>query len=225
MRKKTRAPGAGRKPLDPSGTAIVPIRIHSDLLRAINRLTKRSRRNRSDVIRAALNYWVGRRQAPERSKHIRALGEAVMLVAQYIERATGERWIDDAFTAVALRQGCSSLIAHFAPRGTPVTPRLIKEAATRHAQHIARVTGVRVEAAIPDAASTGETNAGKVIAAIESWNRDFRTLKEIQEINQAILESDVPEKSEFPEIWYTHANILRDLGSGWKRAQERGKRR
>jgi hypothetical protein len=140
-----------------------------------------------------------------------------MLVAQYIERATGERWIDDAYTAVALRQGCSSLIAHFAPRGTPVTPRLIKEAATRHAQAIARATGVRVEAAIPDAAGTGETEAGKVIASIESWN--FRTLEEVQEWTRAIP------GSHFPEEWYTHAQLLRNIGSGRKRAQGKEKRR
>ena len=216
-----RAPGAGRKARGEfqGNSAVLTTRITPETRALLERAAAKGKnRSLSQVAEKAIDEYLRKpKHTPERSMHIRALGEAVMLVAQYIERATGERWIDDAYTAVALRQGCSSLIAHFAPRGTPVTPRLIKEAAIEHAQHIARATGARVEAAIPDAASTGETEAGKVIVSIESWN--FRTLEEAQEWTRAI-----PGSPSFPDIWYT-PDILRDLGSGWKRAQGREKRR
>jgi hypothetical protein len=221
-----RAPGAGRKPRGEfqGKSAVLTTRITSETRALLERAAAKGKnRSLSQVAEKAIDGYLREylrkpKHTPERSIHIRALGEAVMLVAQYIERATGERWIDDAFTGEAVRQGCGTLIAHFAPRGMPVTPTLIKEAATRLAQDIARATGVReTGAAIPDAVSVGVTEAGKLIAFIESWN--FRTRKEVQEVTRAIPDSY------FPEEWYTRADILRDLGSGWKRAQERGKPR
>jgi len=126
-------------------------------------------------------------------------------VAQYIERATKQKWNEDAFTGEALRQGCTSLIAHFAPRGTSVTPRPIKEAATRLPSNAAETYS--------DATGVGVTEAGKVITSIESWN--FHTIEEVQSSTRA----------NFPNEWYGYEQLLRQLGSGWERAQEREKRR
>ena len=141
MAKKKRAPGAGRKPRGEfqGKSAVLTTRITPETRALLERAAAKGKnRSLSQVAEKAIDEYLRKpKHKPERGKHIRALGEAVMLVAQYIERATGERWIDDAFTGEALRQGCSSLIAHFAPRGTPVTPRLIKEAAIEHAQHSA----------------------------------------------------------------------------------------
>ena len=211
---KKRATGAGRKPRGEfqGKSAVLTTRITPETRAALERAAAQGKnRSLSQVAEKAIDEYLRKpKHKPERGNHIRALGEAIMLVVLYIERATDQRWTDDAFTGEALRQGCNRVIAHFAPRGTPITPRLIKEAATRLAQDTARATGVReITAAIPDAGSVGETEAGKVITSIESWN-----LRK--------LDDDV-QTTHFPEEWYTHAQLLRDLGSGWKRAQGRKK--
>jgi predicted transcriptional regulator len=114
MRKKaTRAPGAGRKPLDAGGSAIVPVRIPTDLRRAIDRLAKERGQKRSDVIRNALKHWVGRYQV--RTLHTEALTCAIALLADQIERATGKKWFEDPVTGKALREQVERLIYHFAP--------------------------------------------------------------------------------------------------------------
>ena len=217
-----RAPGAGRKPRGEfqGKSAVLTTRITPATRAALERaVAKGKNRSLSQVAEKALSVYLSMLEdSPERGGHINALGEAVKLVAQYIERATGQRWNDDAFTGEAVRQGCGMLIAHFAPRGMPVTPRLIKEAATKHAQNVARATGVKeTAAAIPDAVSVGVTEAGAVITSIESWN--FRSLDEVQASNRVLPDSH------FPEEWYVHAQLLRNLGSGWERAQGREKRR
>jgi hypothetical protein len=214
--------GAGRKPLGEfqGKSAVLTTRITPETRAALERAAAKGKnRSLSQVAEKALSVYLSMLEdSPERGDHINALGEAVKLVAQYIERATGLRWNDDAFTGEAVRRGCGMLIAHFAPRGMAVTPTLITESATRLAQDIARVTGVReTEPAIPDAASVGVTEAGKVITSIESWN--FSTLEEVQKLTRATP------GMHFPEIWYTHAQLFRNLGSGWKPAQGRKKRR
>jgi predicted transcriptional regulator len=119
MRRKTmRAKGAGRKPLDPSGSNIVPVRIPIDLQRSIERLAKKHGRKRSEVIRSALKHWVGRHQI--RALHTEALTCAIALLADRIESATGKKWIEDAATGVALREQVGVLIYNFAP--TPAEP-------------------------------------------------------------------------------------------------------
>ena len=128
-----RAPGAGRKPRGEfqGKSAVLTTRITPETRAALERAAAKGKnRSLSQVAEKALSVYLSMLEAsPERGDHINALGEAVKLVAQYIERATGQRWNDDAFSGEAVRQGCGTLIAHFAPRGMPVTPRLIKEAA------------------------------------------------------------------------------------------------
>jgi hypothetical protein len=139
-----------------------------------------------------------------RGTHVRALGEAVMLVAQCIERATEKPWNEDAFTGEALRCGIEFLISHFAPRGPQVTPKSIEEAAAKRA-------GERYRSP----AGVGGAETGRVISWIESWS--FRTLDEIT--GSAIPGLHIPDE------WYVHEGLLRDLGSGLERARAWEKRR
>jgi Arc/MetJ-type ribon-helix-helix transcriptional regulator len=121
MNKRKRAPGGGRKPLDPSGSDIVMIRLPPDLRRSIERLAKKRGRNRADVIRSALKHWVGRHQV--RTLHTEALTCAIALLADRIEQRTGKKWIEDAVTGAALREQVERLIFHFAP--TPAEPAVV----------------------------------------------------------------------------------------------------
>jgi hypothetical protein len=219
-----RAPGAGRKARGEfqGNSAVLTTRITPETRALLERAAAKSNRSLSQVVQHGLRAYLAMlKKNPDRGDHIRALGHAVMLVAQYIERATGQPWNENAFTGEALCQGCTRVIAHFAPRGTPITPPLIKETATRLAQGIARATGVRVEAAIPDAASVGETEAGKVISSIESWK--FRTLDEVLKAESSTLA--VPADFYFPDEWYQHERHFHALEAGRQRAQEKGKRR
>ena len=207
---RRRRPGAGRKPRGEfqGKSAVLTTRITPETRAALERAAEKGKRSLSQEVEQGLSsyllYW---KRTPERGDHIRALGEAVMLVAQYIERATQKKWNEDAFTGEALHQGCTSLIAHFTPRGMPVTPRPIKEAATRLPNSAAENYS--------DATGVGVTEAGKVITSIESWN--FRTIQELQSSARAT-------GAYFPYDWYKYAQLLRKLGSGWKRAREREKR-
>jgi hypothetical protein len=216
---RKREPGAGRKPRGEfqGKTAVLTTRITPATRAALEDAAAKSNRSLSQEVEHGLRVYLAMlKNQPD--EHIRALGQAVMLVAKYIQRATKHKWNEDSFTGEALRQGCTALIAHFAPRGMPITPGPIKEAATKLAQDIARATGAgQIEAAVPDAASVGETEAGKVIVSIESWN--FRSLAEVQASHRATP------GSYFPDEWYAHEQLSRELGSGWKRAQVKEKRR
>jgi predicted transcriptional regulator len=98
----------------------VPVRIPTDLRRAIDRLAKERGQKRSGVIRNALKHWVGRYQV--RTLHTEALTCAIALLADGIERATGKKWIEDPVTAAALREQAERLIFHFAAAPSkPVT--------------------------------------------------------------------------------------------------------
>jgi hypothetical protein len=207
-----RAPGAGRKPRGEfqGKSKVLTTRITPETRAALERAAAKGKRSLSQEVEHGLRTYLALIQHnPKRRHDIRALGEAVMLVAQYIERATEQRWSEDAFTGEALRQGCGTLIAHFAPRGTLVTPRTIKEAATRLPSNAAETYS--------DAAGVGVTEAGKVITSIESWN--FRTLQEVQASTRAIP------GAYFPDEWLRHEQLFRELGSGWKRAQGSEKQR
>jgi hypothetical protein len=204
---KKRAPGAGRKPRGEfqGKSAVLTTRITPQTRAALERAAAKGNRSLSQVVEHGLCWYLSLfKRAPERGDHVRALGEAVTLVAHYVERATEQKWNEDAFTGEALRHGCASLIAHFAPRGTPVKPRLIKEAATRLPSSKAAET-------YSDPEGVGITEAGKVISSIESWSFS-PTFEQVQSVG-----------ADLPDEWYTHEQLFRVLGSGWKRAQARKK--
>jgi hypothetical protein len=206
---KKRASSAGRKPRGEyqGKTMTLTTRITPATRYAIERAAAKSGRSLSQEVEHGLARYVAMlKPNRDRGSHIRALGEAVMLVAQCIERATEKHWNDDAFAGEALRRGCEFLVSHFAPRGALVTPASIQEAAARRPSE----AGVTYR----DAAGIGESEAGQVISWIESWN--FRTMQEIQRTNQIIP------GHHFPDEWYAHEQLFRALKS---RAQATQKHR
>jgi hypothetical protein len=172
----------------------------------LERASSKNDRSLSQEVESRLDLSIRKERNSGRGRHLRALGEAVMLVAQCVERATEKHWNEDAFTGEALRRAVESLISHFAPRGTPVIPASIREAAAKRPDQ----TGD----AYRRSAGVGVTEAGRVITWIESWN--FRTIDEVERINRSI-------GSHFPEEWYAHEQLFRELKSGWKGAQVREK--
>src|SRR5262245_22340666 len=127
-----RRPGGGRKPRGEfrGKSATLTTRITPETRAALERAAAKSDRSLSQEVEARLNLSL-RKERTTDARHIRALGEAVMLIARYIERATKKPWNRDANTGQAVRQGCDLLISHFAPRGLPTTQATVAEAAAR----------------------------------------------------------------------------------------------
>jgi hypothetical protein len=112
--KRKRAPGAGRPPIDRRGSIIAQVRFTREQWEEISRLaSKHGRKNVSKEIRDAVRYWNRLLQKPDQ-----ATGALICLIAilvRRIEARTGKKWIEDPATAVFVRGGVESLIAHFAP--------------------------------------------------------------------------------------------------------------
>jgi hypothetical protein len=111
-------------------------------------------------MQSGLDTWVGRRLHSK--AHVAALAHALTILVEAVERATGKRWHEDAFTGEALRHAVDFLVSHFATEGTrPVPiPSRVEE------------TARRMPPALRDRARTtadvGLTQAGWVITLIES---------------------------------------------------------
>ena len=194
---KKRAPGAGRKPRgDFTGkTATLTTRITAETRAAMERAAQKSGRSLSQEVERRLNDSV--RNERNRRYDVRALAEAIAIVAEKVEKATGKHWLQDAFTGEALRGGIETLVRHFAPHSARVIPPKVEEAAAR----------VLPEASERDRSPTriGEIEAFKVITMIEFfWGQDKNYV-------QRVVRSD--------EL-YRYLQILRDLGSGAERTQE-----
>jgi hypothetical protein len=200
---RNRAPGAGRKPRGEfrGKSETLATRVMPSTRAALDRAARKNKRSLSQEVeyRLRLSMFDARKNY---AKHIRALGEAVMLVAQFVERASEKRWNEDAFTGEALRRGVELLISHFATRGNPITPPTVEKA-------VANRPGAGES--YRSAAGLGETESGRVIALIESWA--FRSLEEIVEGARTMPGLQVPDE------WYMHTDLLRDLGSGLERAR------
>jgi hypothetical protein len=118
MAVKKRAPGGGRKSLDPdrAQSSKVMVRLKPDLQQALEGLAKRNNRDLSKEIRDALYYWLYRSGRPE--LHIGSLTSFIEMLVTQIERRSKKRWIDDAVTGVAVREQIDRLIWHLAPKPT-----------------------------------------------------------------------------------------------------------
>jgi hypothetical protein len=170
-------------------------RITSDLRDALERQAKLNGHSLSQEVQQRLVASIRRDRYRDRQRHICALAEAITLAAERIEGAIGKRWHDDAFTAKALQRGIVFLVEHFSPLNTSA-------AASWN---------------VDEAVNIGLTEAGHVIAWIESWN--FRSLDECMRVAQA-----VPGGADVPNEWYAHEQLFRELGSGWERAQAKDRR-
>jgi len=129
-RKRKRRPGGGRKPIDPQGAVIAPVRFTKDEWRAINRVGERLKLNRSQVIRAAVKYWLTKLQYPQ--LHVAALTYLITILVKRIEGRSGRKWIEDPETGRAVREEIGLLINGLAPvakEGLVVSPEL------RHIAH------------------------------------------------------------------------------------------
>jgi len=155
---KKRAPGAGRKPRgDFTGkTATLTTRITAETRAAMERAAQKSGRSLSQDVERRLVDSV--RNERNRRSDIRALAEAIAIVAEKVEKATGKHWLQDASTGEELRRGIDVLVRHFAPHGA--RPRVLPEASE----------GDR------GPTSVGESEALKVITMIEylyGWDKNY----------------------------------------------------
>jgi hypothetical protein len=196
---RKRAPGGGRKPQGEfrGKAATLTTRITTETRQALDRAARKSRRSLSQEVERRLIDSI--QKDLSRDRHIRALGATFMLMVQGVERSTGHRWCDDAFTAEALRHGLNFLISHFGPDGTPTLPKRLKEAAAKLppalAQHYREPTEI------------GLSEAGIVITLIERWRAN-----DISEISQS-AQSAKNVEIHVPNEWFAHSQLLRDLRS------------
>jgi hypothetical protein len=111
---RTRRPGAGRKSIDSEGPAVVvPVRFPPRLLKRLNQLATKNRRDRSGEIRAAVGYWVRLLEKPK--QHVGALTILIAILVRQIEAHTGRKWVDDPVTGAAVREFVGNLIGSLAP--------------------------------------------------------------------------------------------------------------
>jgi len=154
---KKRAPGAGRKPRGEfkGKSATLTTRITPKTRTAMERAAQKSGRSLSQEVERRLNDSV--RNERNRRSDVRALAEAIAIVAEKVEIATGKHWLQDASTGEELRRGIDVLVRHFAPHGARVIPPKDR-----------RPTSV------------GESEALKVITMIEYfWGWDKNQLKPV----------------------------------------------
>lgn len=194
---KKRAPGAGRKPRGEfkGKSATLTTRITPETRAAMERAAQKSGRSLSQEVERRLNDSV--RNERNRRSDVRALAEAIAIVTEKVELATGKNWLQDAFTGDALRSGIEVLVRHFAPHSTRVIPPKVEEVAAR----------MLPEASERDRspARVGEIEATKVITMIE-----FFCGQDKNYLQRRLVMSD--------EL-YRYLQILRDLGSGAARIQ------
>ena len=155
---KKRAPGAGRKPRGEfkGKSATLTTRITPETRAAMERAAQKSGRSLSQDVERRLVDSV--RNERNRRSDIRALAEAIAIVAEKVEKATGKHWLQDASTGEELRRGIDVLVRHFAPHGA--RPRVLPEASE----------GDR------GPTSVGESEALKVITMMEylyGWDKNY----------------------------------------------------
>jgi hypothetical protein len=207
--KRKRAPGAGRKPQGEfSGkTARLTMRMTPATRAHLEDARKKSGRSLSQEAEHHLSLSLSKVRIRD---HIQALGEIIQLLAQRLESKTKKHWNKDVFAGEALRRGIDVLVSHFAPRGTPVTPISVEEAA-------AEMVGDAAEA-YRSPIGLGETEAGQVMTWIEISN--FRNLQEIESVHDE-LRKDVPGVWFPKKKWPLHKQIFDELRPGGKHLRKK----
>jgi hypothetical protein len=190
---KKRAPGGGRKPRGPfkGKSTTLTTRITPETRAAMERAAQKSGRSVSQEVERRLDESL--RNDRNRRSDVRALAEAVAMIAEKVEIATGKNWLQDAFTGEALRLAIEVLVRHFAPHSARVIPPKVEEAAAR---------------GLPEASErdrspsrVGEIEAFKVITMIEHFGG--------WDTGNMVMSDEL----------YRYMQILRDLGSGAERTQ------
>jgi hypothetical protein len=126
---RKRAPGGGRKPLNPDKvrSAVIKVRLTPDHQLALDELARRNDRTLSQEIRDALLYWLLRSGRPE--LHIASLTSLIeVLITEIERRRERRRFTDDPAMAVAVREEIDFLIRHYAPESNKsvTVPRDLK---------------------------------------------------------------------------------------------------
>jgi hypothetical protein len=203
---RKRGPGGGRKPRGEfkGKTAMLTTRITPETRGWLESAARKSGKSLSQEAEYRLRQSL--RKNRDRRGDVLALGEAIAMLLECIERATKAHWQDDAFTCRAFQHGIEFLMSHIGPREALAVPPSVKGAAAEMPTALAK--------RYSSAKGVGETEAGRVITWIESWND-----RDISDDHRA--SRSIP-GSHFPEEWYAHWQLLHDLGSGWKRAQSKG---
>jgi hypothetical protein len=210
---KKRAPGAGRKPHGEfrGKSATLTTRITFETRAAMERAAQKSGRSLSQEVEHRLDYSIRRDYEHNRHRHIRALAEAIAILIHWVERATQKRWIDDPFTAEALRRGIEFLVFHFGAPGTPEVPATVKDAAARVPLQ------ARDQSMTP--AGVGHAEAGGLISWIEMNLNEGGRLSRPFVTDPRKLDFD-PSKLYVPAEWYLYSQLFTDLGSAWERRQK-----
>jgi hypothetical protein len=169
---------------------VLNLRVTPDVRSGLERAAKQSGASLSQEAQRRLdNSFEEDRSARKRRPDLRALAMAITMVAEYVERATGKHWQDDAFTTQALQAGIEFLIRHFGATGDVIIPTPVTVAADRQ-----RAEGLN-PSVTPSGVGWGE--AGYVIGLIERWHH-----MDIGEI---------PPGSNAPSDWDIHSRLMRDL--------------
>ena len=199
-----RASGAGRKPNGPfkGKSATITTRVTPRTRAELERAAKRKGHSLSQEIEIRLDDLL-RKGGAEIPAHIKALAQVVTLLAKNVERTTGLRWRDDAFTGDALRQGIDFLLGHFTPvlEGQPALPPKIKEAAAKIQPELRESYG--------NPRAVAQMEAFSVISMIEAISMTK---------NAPGKHNAVPGMNFADPLGYEQ--ILRDIGSGWERNQK-----
>jgi hypothetical protein len=116
-KKRTRAPGGGRKPLnlEEAQSVKVMVRVQPKLRDELTALAEkhqpyRQEANLSAEIKRALQYWVYRHQIQRVQNS--ALGAAVAVLADRIEEITSKSWTSDPLTRELVRDRAVKLVSH-----------------------------------------------------------------------------------------------------------------
>jgi hypothetical protein len=166
----------------------VGVRVSPEIKKALEQAARRNGRS----VTAEVESRLATSLSMGRQAHIPALMAAVGKLAAALERRSQRRWIFDAFTTQALSVGVEQLINHFGRFDEPVLPLAIKEA-------LAKMPPADKER-FSTPKGWGEFEAGVLIATIEGALSPLPGMK--------------------PEVGPTgwgHYELLRALGSGWKR--------
>src|SRR5262245_23108127 len=102
---RRRAPGAGRKPRGPyrGNSASLSLRVRPETKAELEHLAAEHGRSLSQEMQLAVTEWIRRHQKPQR--HVTGLMEAFTHIAQWVEKTTERRFLDDAFTAGSIADG------------------------------------------------------------------------------------------------------------------------
>jgi hypothetical protein len=112
---KKRAPGGGRKPKGEFAgkAATFTTRITNETRTALERGARKRGVSLSQHVEFLLKAAMHKPTASQLRNQ--ALGRAITILAENIERDTGRSWRDDAFTGQSLRYAVEALLFHFTP--------------------------------------------------------------------------------------------------------------